>query len=50
VLIGDCWRPVVEVWQRSLVVSDADVSILDFAENAEQAFDIIEAKSKGVTI
>jgi uncharacterized protein (TIGR00730 family) len=50
VLIGDCWRPVVEVCQRSLVVSYADVSILDFAENAEQAFDIIEAKSKGVSI
>src|SRR6188508_1596806 len=23
VLLGDCWRPVVEQWQRSLAVSDA---------------------------
>lgn len=50
VLLGDCWRPVVEAWQSSLVVSDADVSILDFAENANEAFNIIENKVKGVTV
>jgi uncharacterized protein (TIGR00725 family) len=50
VLLGDCWRPVVEAWQSSLVVSDADVSILDFAENASEAFNIIENKVKGVTV
>lgn len=50
VLIGDCWKPVVDAWQSSLVVSDADVSILDFAETAQDAFDIIQRKSKGVMI
>jgi uncharacterized protein (TIGR00730 family) len=50
VLVGDCWKPVVEVWQRSLVVSDADVAFLDFAENARQACDLILEKSQGVII
>jgi len=50
VLLGDCWKPVVDAWQSSLVVSDSDVSILDFAENAEQAFEIIAKKSKGVIV
>src|ERR671929_1572125 len=30
VLLGDCWQSVVECWQRHLVVSPADVAILDF--------------------
>ena len=50
VLLGECWRPVVDAWQSSLVVSDADVAILDFAENASEAFSIIDSKVKGVTI
>src|ERR671933_1138990 len=29
VLLGDCWRPVVECWQKHLVVNDTDVSLLD---------------------
>jgi uncharacterized protein (TIGR00725 family) len=37
VLLGDCWRPVVEAWQKYLVVSDADVSLLTFAETPEEA-------------
>ena len=50
VLLGDCWRPVVDAWQRSLVVSDSDVSLLNFADNAEQAASIIQGKSKGIII
>jgi uncharacterized protein (TIGR00730 family) len=50
VLLGDCWRPVVEQWQRSLAVSDTDVAVLDFAETAEDAVEIIRAKTKGVVI
>jgi uncharacterized protein (TIGR00725 family) len=45
VLLGDCWKPVVECWQKNLLVSDKDVSLLDFAETAEQACEIIVAKS-----
>src|SRR3982750_1013538 len=40
ILLGDCWRPVVEQWQKCLAVSDADVAVLDFAETAEQAVEI----------
>ncbi len=50
VLLGDCWKPVVAAWQASLAVSDADVAILDFADDAMQAFDIISRKSAGVTV
>jgi uncharacterized protein (TIGR00730 family) len=50
VLLGDCWRPVVEAWQKHLAVSDADVSLLDFALTAEEAVKIICEKSEGVTV
>lgn len=45
VLLGDCWRPVVAAWQKHLVVSDADVSLLDFADTPEEAFEIIKRKT-----
>ena len=50
VLLGDCWRPVVEEWRRSLAVSDVDVRALDFAETADEAVEIIKTKSRGVVI
>lgn len=50
VLVGDCWKGVVEAWQQNLVVSDADVSWLDFAGNAEEASQIIIEKSRTVSI
>ena len=34
VLLGDCWPPVVEAWQQHLVVSEKDVTVLDFAQDA----------------
>ncbi|HEX8736039.1 MAG TPA: LOG family protein [Pyrinomonadaceae bacterium] len=45
VLLGECWKPVVECWQQYLVVSDKDISLLDFADTAERACEIIVAKS-----
>ncbi len=50
VLLGDCWKPVVDCWQKHLAVSDTDVSWLDFASTAEEACQIIIEKSKGVKI
>jgi hypothetical protein len=50
VLVGDCWKPVVECWQKHLVVSDADIKLLDFAGNAADACQIIIEKSKTVEI
>lgn len=50
VLLGECWQPVIAAWQSSLVVSDADVAILDFAKDAAEAFNIIIKKSEGVVI
>lgn len=50
VLLGDCWKPVVNCWQENLAVSDKDVSWLDFADTADRACQIIIEKSKGVKI
>jgi len=50
VLLGDCWPPVVEAWRKHLVVSEEDVSVLNFAETPEQAVSIIQEKSKGVSL
>lgn len=50
VLVGDCWRDVVDAWKQFLVVSDDDVSYLDFAHGAEDAAKIIIEKSRGVVV
>lgn len=50
VLVGDCWRRVVESWQTNLVVSNEDVSLLDFADDAEAAASIVIAKSSIITV
>jgi predicted Rossmann-fold nucleotide-binding protein len=50
VLMGECWKPVVEAWKKHLVVSDSDLRYLDFAANAEAAAGIIVLKSEGVAI
>ncbi len=50
VLIGDCWREVVDAWSANLVVSSKDLSYLDFAPDADVASSIIIEKSKGVVL
>jgi len=42
VLLGDCWPPVVESWQKNLAVNDSDVQILSFASTPEEAVAIIQ--------
>lgn len=50
VLVGECWRDVVDSWKENLVVSDSDVEYLDFANDAASALDIIVEKSQAVRI
>lgn len=50
VLVGECWRPFIDACQKYLVVSDADVAHLDFADTATEASEIIISKSEGVVI
>ena len=50
VLVGDSWPPVIEAFRKHLVVSDSDVRLLDFAQTAEEAVQIILEKSKGVRL
>jgi uncharacterized protein (TIGR00725 family) len=46
VLLGDCWKPVVKAWEDNLVVSKSDLSMLDFANDAEEACKIIFEKAR----
>ena len=50
VLLGNCWRNVVEAWRENLVVSDEDVSLLDFANSVDEACGIIIRKTEAVKI
>lgn len=50
VLIGDCWKEVVQCWQANLAVSNDDVSYIDFADSAEEACRILMAKTQGVAL
>lgn len=50
VLLGDCWKPVVECWQKHLVVSGSDVAMLDFASTPEEAFEIVNQKAREITV
>jgi len=50
VLLGDCWSPVIESLRSNLVVSERDVSLLDFARTPEEAVQIIVEKSEGVRV
>lgn len=50
ILLGQEWRSVVEAWQSHLVVSDADVSLLNFASSADEACEMMVEKSKGVKL
>jgi uncharacterized protein (TIGR00725 family) len=50
VLLGECWPPVVEALKKHLVVSEQDVSLLDFAATPEEAARIITEKAGGVQV
>src|SRR4051812_23449015 len=50
VLLGDAWKPVVEAWREHLVVSETDLSFLDFADGAAEAADLIIRKTAAVTV
>ena len=46
VLLGDCWPKVVEAFRENLVVSEADVKLLDFVSTPEEAVRIIEESAE----
>jgi uncharacterized protein (TIGR00725 family) len=50
VLLGRCWPPVIECLRENLVVGDADVALLDFAQTPEEAVRVILEKSEGVRL
>lgn len=50
ILLGDCWKPVVQSWEENLVVGEEETSLLSFAQTAEEACDLIIEKTKEVRI
>ena len=50
VLLGDCWRKVVESFRENLVVSEQDVSLLDFVGTPEEAVRVIVQGSERAII
>jgi uncharacterized protein (TIGR00725 family) len=50
VLLGQSWRNVVRAWKENLVVSEADVGLLDFADTAKEACEIIISRSAEVVV
>jgi uncharacterized protein (TIGR00730 family) len=48
VLLGRCWPPVIEAFKNNLIVSEQDVSLLDFAATPEEAARIITEKAGGI--
>jgi hypothetical protein len=50
VLIGSCWREVVRSFEENLVVSENDISLLLFADDAEEASKLIVAHAQNVVV
>lgn len=50
VLLGECWPPIIAAWQKYLVVTDAETSMLNFAASPEQAAAIVMERSRGVVV
>lgn len=48
VLLGECWKPIVESWRENLVVSDDDLAHLSFANNAAEAAELIITGAGGI--
>lgn len=49
ILLGECWKKVVQSWEENLVVSPKDVNLLNFVETAEEAVKLIISKTKPVS-
>jgi uncharacterized protein (TIGR00725 family) len=45
VLLGECWPGVIQGLREHLVVSDNDLSLLDFADSAEAAVAILKRRA-----
>src|ERR687893_2761503 len=48
VLLGSCWPPVIEAFRANLIVSEQDISLLDFARTPEEAVQIISDKAEDI--
>ncbi len=47
ILVGDCWRQVFSAWREHLAVTEAEVSLLQFAANPQEAVELIKGAFNG---
>ena len=45
ILLGDCWPAAIRSLREHLVISDSDLTHLDFVSNAEQAIEILRQRA-----
>lgn len=50
ILLGDCWKPVVQSWEENLVVGEDETRLLNFAQTAEEACNLIIDKTKEIKL
>lgn len=50
VLLGESWKPIINAFQEHLVVSDADINLINFADTPEEAVELIKEKAVAVQI
>jgi uncharacterized protein (TIGR00725 family) len=50
ILLGDCWKPVVKSWEENLVVGEEETRLLNFAQTAEEACNLIIEKTKEIKL
>ncbi len=47
ILVGDCWQQVFASWREHLAVTDAEVSLLQFAADPQQALQCLQRAFSG---
>ncbi len=47
ILVGDCWQQVFASWREHLAVTDAEVSLLQFVSDPQQAMECLKRSFSG---
>lgn len=48
ILLGDCWKPIIDSFQANLVVNEHDVGLLHFADTPVEAVELIKQNSQSI--
>lgn len=50
ILLGDCWKPIIDSFKENLEVNDHDVSLIHFAETPEEAVEWIKQNPQRINL